>query len=41
MIIHKLSDVQTTNIGEDTTIWQFVVILAGAVIGRNCNICAN
>ncbi|EPC3719825.1 TPA: acyltransferase [Escherichia coli] len=41
MIIHKFSDVQTTNIGEDTTIWQFVVILAGAVIGRNCNICAN
>ena len=41
MIIHKLSDVQTTNIGEDTTIWQFVVILAGAVIGSNCNICAN
>ncbi|HBV2904090.1 TPA: N-acetyltransferase [Citrobacter freundii] len=41
MNIHKLSDVQSTNIGEDTRIWQFVVILKNAVIGRNCNICAN
>ena len=38
---HKLSDVQTTSIGDGTTIWQFVVILKGAVIGNNCNICAN
>ncbi|HFL9494910.1 TPA: acyltransferase, partial [Escherichia coli] len=41
MRIHKLSDVQTTSIGDGTTIWQFVVILKGAVIGNNCNICAN
>jgi acetyltransferase-like isoleucine patch superfamily enzyme len=41
MKIHKLSDVQTCNIGENTSIWQFVVILKGAIIGKNCNICAN
>ena len=39
--IHRLSDVQSTQIGAGTRIWQFVVILAGATIGRNCNICAN
>ena len=39
--IHRLSDVQTEHIGEDTAIWQFCVVLAGARIGRNCNICAN
>ena len=35
---HKLADVQTDKIGNDTTIWQFVVILKDAVIGKNCNI---
>lgn len=40
-MIHRLSDVQTNNIGENTTIWQFCVVLSGAVIGSNCNICAN
>lgn len=39
--IHKLSDVQSVNIGDNTNVWQFVVILKGAVIGQNCNICAN
>ena len=39
-LIHKLSDVQTDDIGEGTRIWQFAVVLAGAKIGRNCNICA-
>jgi UDP-2-acetamido-3-amino-2,3-dideoxy-glucuronate N-acetyltransferase len=39
--IHPLSDVQSAKIGEDSRIWQFVVVLAGASIGRNCNICAN
>ena len=38
---HKLSDVQSKNIGEGTTIWQFVVILKRAIIGSNCNICAH
>lgn len=36
--IHPLADVQSTNIGADTTVWQFCVILKEAVIGRNCNI---
>ena len=40
-MIHPLSDVQTSSIGEDTKVWQFSVILAGAEIGRNCNICAH
>lgn len=39
--VHPLSDVQAKNIGSDTSIWQFCVILPNAVIGRNCNICAN
>lgn len=39
--IHKLSDVQTDNIGYGTSVWQFCVILSGAVIGQNCNICAH
>ena len=41
MKISKLSDVQSSNIGEGTTIWQYCVILSGAKIGRDCNICAN
>ena len=39
--IHKLSDVQTKNIGNGSTIWQFVVILKNAIIGNNCNINAS
>ena len=38
MKIHPLADVQSENIGEDTTVWQYAVILPGAVIGKNCNI---
>ena len=38
--IHTLADVQTTVIGPGTRIWQFVVVLAGAKIGQDCNICA-
>ncbi|MFY9141769.1 acyltransferase [Sulfuricurvum sp.] len=40
-MIHILADVQTQSIGKDTTIWQFCVILKGAVIGSNCNINAS
>jgi len=36
--IHSLADVQSKNIGQGTTIWQFCVILRDAVIGNNCNI---
>lgn len=40
-MIHKLSDVQTNDIGESTNIWQFCVVLPGAKIGANCNICSH
>lgn len=39
-MIHALADVQSTSIGEGTRVWQFVVILPGAVIGSDCNFCA-
>ncbi len=41
MKIHKLSDVQSRNIGANTTIWQYSVILPEAVIGDDCNVCAH
>jgi acetyltransferase-like isoleucine patch superfamily enzyme len=37
-MIHPLADVHSTKIGSDTQVWQFAVILEGAVIGNNCNI---
>ena len=40
-MIHPLSDVHSNNIGNGTKVWQFSVILAGAKIGDNCNICAH
>lgn len=40
-MIHALSDVSTQDIGEGTRIWQFSVILKGAKIGSNCNVCAH
>jgi UDP-2-acetamido-3-amino-2,3-dideoxy-glucuronate N-acetyltransferase len=40
-MIHKLADVQSKNIGDNTNVWQFCVVLPGAVIGSNCNVCAN
>lgn len=40
-MIHKLADVQSQNIGEGTNIWQYCVVLPGAVIGDNCNICSH
>ena len=41
MFIHPNSDVQSKQIGEGTRIWQYVVILPGAVIGRDGNICSH
>ena len=29
------------NIGKNTNIWQFSVVLPGAVIGEDCNICSH
>ena len=40
-MIHPSADVQSVAIGEATRIWQFVVVLANAHIGRDCNICAH
>jgi UDP-2-acetamido-3-amino-2,3-dideoxy-glucuronate N-acetyltransferase len=37
-MIHHLSDVKSTSIGQGTNVWQFSVILEGAKIGANCNI---
>lgn len=39
--VHASSDVQTSRIGARTTIWQFCVVLAGASIGEDCNICSH
>ena len=39
--IHPKSDVAACTIGKGTKIWQFVVILEGATIGKDCNICAH
>jgi acetyltransferase-like isoleucine patch superfamily enzyme len=39
--IHPMSDVQSENIGAGTSIWQFCVVLQGAQIGENCNICSH
>lgn len=39
--IHPLSDVQSESIGPGTRVWQFCVILEGAQIGEDCNICAH
>ncbi len=36
--IHPLSDVQSQQIGDDTQIWQYCVVLSGATIGKKCNI---
>lgn len=40
-ILHPSSDVQTKIIGSGSTIWQFCVVLAGAQIGEDVNICAH
>jgi UDP-2-acetamido-3-amino-2,3-dideoxy-glucuronate N-acetyltransferase len=40
-IVHRLADVATTDVGDGTRIWQFVVVLAGARIGADCNICTH
>jgi len=40
-MIHPLSDVHSSHIGEGTNIWQFCVVLPGAQIGNNCNICSH
>jgi len=39
--IHPLSEVQSLNIGKGSKIWQYVVVLPGAIIGADVNICAH
>lgn len=36
--IHALADCQSTSIGAGSRVWQFTIVLARAVIGRDCNI---
>lgn len=36
--IHPTAEVQSTNIGKETKIWQYCVILRDAVLGENCNL---
>ena len=39
--IHPTADVQTTAVGAGTQIWQYMVVLPGARIGRDCNLNAH
>jgi len=39
--VHPSADVHATAIGAGSRIWQFVVVLPRAVIGRDCNICSH
>lgn len=39
--IHAMSDVQSLAIGEGSKVWQYCIILPGAKIGAECNICAH
>jgi acetyltransferase-like isoleucine patch superfamily enzyme len=39
--IHVLADVKSKEIGVGTLVWQYVVILPDARIGRDCNICSH
>lgn len=36
--IHPTAEVQTEQIGENTQVWQYSVILKGAKVGADCNI---
>jgi len=39
--IHHKADVQTEEIGNNTRIWQYCVVLPEAKIGKDCNICSH
>ena len=41
IVIHPTAEVHSKAIGGGTRIWQFVVVLEGAVIGRDTNICSH
>ncbi|BAO82758.1 acetyltransferase [Serpentinimonas maccroryi] len=39
--IHSTASVESKNIGSQTRIWQYVVVLPEAAIGSDCNICSH
>lgn len=39
--IHELAHVQSKVIGPGTRVWQYAIVLPGATIGADCNICAH
>jgi acetyltransferase-like isoleucine patch superfamily enzyme/dTDP-4-dehydrorhamnose 3,5-epimerase-like enzyme len=39
--IHPSADVKSTNIGQNTRVWQYVVIFPDAVIGTDVNVCSH
>lgn len=39
--VHPLADVKSEHIGNNTKLWQFVVVLPDAQIGADCNICSH
>ncbi len=41
LFVHESADVQSRDIGSDTKIWQYSIVLEGARIGRNCNVGAH
>ncbi len=41
VFIHPLADVKTTEIGENTRIWQYAVVFQNSKLGSNCNVCAH
>lgn len=41
VFIHPSADVKAAEIGENTRIWQYAVVLKNAKVGENCNICAH
>ena len=40
-MIHPLSDCKNNNIPESSNVWQYCVVLPGAKIGENVNICSH
>jgi acetyltransferase-like isoleucine patch superfamily enzyme len=40
-LLHPTAEIQTSQIGDGTRVWQFCVILKNAVIGKDCNINMN
>lgn len=41
VFVHASADVQSQRIGAGTRIWQFVVVLPGATLGQDCNVCSH